>query len=162
MKKNTKIILIVVAVLLVVLFGLLIFRKKANINNTQTISDQNQVVNDVATTTSSTVATTTLPVTKKITVPKKAETYTELVNKYVGYRFQFYNNCTQVVPYTFIIKKGEKFMIDNREDKKHVFTFANQKYTVNPYGYVIITTTVAGKLNVLCDGATRSTVTVSP
>ena len=98
--------------------------------------------------------------TPKTTVKALGLSYAELVKKYEGYRFQFSNGCSQVSPSSFVIKTGYTFMIDNREDKAHVFTFDKVKYSVKPYGYAVVTAKSLGDQSVLCDGIQRSIVIV--
>jgi hypothetical protein len=112
------------------------------------------------------IATSTPATVKKYTAPKTIAkepvlTYMELIRKFEGYRIQFSNNCTQVSPTTFVIKSGGQFMIDNREDKNHTFTYDKKNYSVKPYGYAIVTTATAGRLKVSCDGVEKATITVA-
>lgn len=111
--------------------------------------------------TSVSTSTTTAPkLTPKKPAAVKPLGYGELVKKYEGYRFQFSVNCSQVTPSSFVLKKGEKFMIDNRDDKKHTFGFGGQKFSVGAFGYVIVTAQLAGDQYVLCDGVQRARVNV--
>ncbi len=108
----------------------------------------------------STTSTIPQPTTKK-TILKPALNYGELIKKFNGYRFQFSNNCSQISPFALVIKSGSQFMIDNREDKNHVFTFSQQKYYVKPFSYAIVTTKNTGEQHIFCDGIQRATVNVA-
>jgi hypothetical protein len=173
MAKNTKIALIIGGIALILLiWGIL---AKSNKNNISTFTPTSTTENTLAATstpensTTTITATSTLPATttKKVIKPKTviktpAPSYSDIVKKYAGYRFQFSGNCSYVTPVSFVIKKGYKFMADNRENKKHTFTFGSQKYTVAPYGYAIFTATTVGKQMILCDGIQRGSVNVAP
>ena len=165
MQKNTKVILLGGAILLV-----LILLVKSNWSPADQ-SDNIKPLSTVPTSpTTDSITTPTTPTTqpntptKTIVAPKTTTpvmNYTDLVNKYIGYRFQFANNCSTASPSAFVIKSGSKFMIDNRENIAHTFTFDKQKYAVKPYGYVIITTRTAGTQAVFCDGVQRVMVNVA-
>ncbi len=104
--------------------------------------------------------TTAKKTTPKTTVKALVLSYTELVKKYEGYRFQFSNDCSQVSPNSFVIKTGYTFMLDNRENKEHIFTFDKVKYSVKPYGYAVVTAKSLGNQSVMCDGVQRAIVNV--
>lgn len=150
MKKNHKIILILAAFVLVV-FGVACL----------IVNYKNAKFSPAAVTTSTSEKTAPAKKTTGAkTAPEKTLSYGELVKKYEGYRFQFSLNCTQVTPSSFVIKKGQKFMIDNRDDKKHVFSFGGQKYSLGAYGYAVVSTQLTGEQSVLCDGIQKVTVNV--
>jgi hypothetical protein len=104
----------------------------------------------------------TVKTTPKTVTTKKPLTYSEVIKLYEGARFQFSGNCTQVTPASFVLKKGEKFMIDNLDTITHVFGVSGQKYTLKAHTYAIATATTAGNVPVLCDNVARATVKVSP
>lgn len=169
MNKKIKSLLIPGLVILGVLLlgGLFIFRGNKQVE----VSEQADVVvpdKEVETlsVTSTVTSTTSTPVIKRVIKPKtttanvKEAIYSEVMKKYDKYRFQFSSNCSEVFPKTFVIKKDLLFMIDNREDKPHVFSFGNQKYSVKPYGYVLINAQPVGNNFILCDGIQRASVTV--
>lgn len=169
MNKTTKIILEVIvcvlALVLIILLGKLSFALfdlyKIQNFHPPGLTEANTVGNPVAT--SSLPGTTVTPKTTPKTVkPKAPLTYTEAVQLYDGSRFQFSSNCTHVTPASFVLKKGEKFMIDNLDTKTHVFTVASQKFTVKAYHYVLVTAVTTGKIPVLCDNVGRATVNIYP
>jgi hypothetical protein len=88
--------------------------------------------------------------------------YADVVKQYGDYRFQFSNNCRGVSPNGLVMKKGKKFMLDNKDGKTHIFTVDKQKYTVKAYGYAIATASVLGKQFVLCDGIQTASLNVVP
>jgi len=165
MQKNTKVILLGGAILLVLILLVRSNRSPADQSDNKkpfSTVPTSPTTNSIATLTTPTAQPTTP--TKTVVAPKTTTpvmNYTDLVNKYIGYRFQFANNCSTASPSAFVIKSGSKFMIDNRENIAHTFTFDKQKYTVKPYGYVIITTRAAGSQAVFCDGVQRVTVNVA-
>lgn len=91
-----------------------------------------------------------------------ATSYADVVKQYGDYRFQFSSNCRVVSPNGLVMKKGKKFMLDNKDDKTHIFTVGAQKYTVKAYGYAIATASVLGKQYVLCDGIQTASLNVVP
>jgi len=165
MQKNTKVILLGGAILLV-----LILLVKSNWSPIDQSDNKNQPSTVPTSPTAKNITTPTTPTTqsttpaKTVVAPKTVTpvmNYADLVNKYTGYRFQFANNCSTASPSAFVIKSGSKFMIDNRENIAHTFTFDKQKYAVKPYGYAIITTRTAGSQAVFCDGVQRVMVNVA-
>lgn len=166
MKKNTQIILIGVAIILVVILISKLARfssddQKDNNYKDQSKTPPNAIILDEETT------TTKIPTTSKTTPTAKPKpttpvlNYTEIKNKYNGYRFQFSNNCSSITPNSFVIKSGSKFMVDNQENKIHTFTFEKQIYIVKPYSYAIFTTKTSGTQSIFCDGVQRVFVTVA-
>lgn len=75
-----------------------------------------------------------------------------------GLRFQF-ANCSGY-PGTFTIKRGIKFMIDNRDNEAHIIGIGANKYRLGEYGYAIVQVQKAGDYNITCDGGGSARVVV--
>ena len=56
------------------------------------------------------------------------------------------------------MKKGTKFMIDNRDNRKHEFALGTKKYQLAAYDFAIITTQKIGTFAITCDGNARASV----
>jgi len=67
-----------------------------------------------------------------------------------GYRIQF--NLCQATPHQLVIKKGAKFMLDNRDDESRTIIVKSQTFHLGPYGYTIATAIDLGIYTVSCDG----------
>jgi hypothetical protein len=89
--------------------------------------------------------------------------YTEALKIYGvnGYRFQFSDNCLGI-PGRLTIKKGGKFMLDNRDDVAHTIKLGSQTFRLSKYGFAIATASQTGDLDILCDGVTRAELLVQP
>lgn len=101
------------------------------------------------------------------TVPKQPTapaptSYSEALSLYglTGYRIQFVN-CS-ASPGSLVVKRGQKFMIDNRDAKAHVIAVGSAKYSLSAYGYRIVSTAQTGTLNITCDGGGAGRLTVNP
>lgn len=94
------------------------------------------------------------------TVRVPTKNYTAAINLYgtSGARFQFIN-CSGN-PGTMTIKRGGKFMIDNRDDARHTITLAGQTYTLNAYDFATIQVQKAGDYNITCDGGGAARISV--
>ncbi len=164
MDKNTKILLGVVAVVIVLggLIWVVFSNNSAGWNSSNsTSSDYLKSIQSIPTSTAVNTTGGTGTSTPRVgDADKNIALYVEMVKKFPGVRFEFSKNCTLVTPTDFVIKKGNQFMIDNRDSKSHVFTFAGQKYTVSDYGYAIVSTPKVGIQSVFCDGVQRSKVNV--
>lgn len=90
----------------------------------------------------------------------KAFTYSQAVQQYddLGYRYQF-ANCSGL-PGTFTIKRGVKFMLDNRDSVRHVIGIGTNKYTVPAYGYAIISVNTPNAYYITCDGGGAAEIKV--
>ncbi len=135
-----------------------------------------EVLNETTTTIDS--ATTTITSTTKITTIKKNSsnsadktTSTSLsvtpdyikasnIYKTSGYYFQFLN-C-RGTPGVLTMKKGTKFMLDNRDDKTRKFVIFDRNYNIGAYNYTIVTADKIGKHYITCDGGGAAQVTVQP
>lgn len=78
-----------------------------------------------------------------------------------GYRFQFSDNCLGL-PGRLVIKKGSKFMLDNRDDVAHTIKFKSQTVRLSKYGFAIVTASETGDLDIMCDGVNRAELLVQP
>ncbi len=154
MTKNTKVILLIVVIVLVVILSIWFSKNNSTKKQSGLTTTSTVVSNEAATSTPSSTPAVSGSVGNKVL------SYAALVKKYEGYRLQFSNNCSQVSPNSFVIKKGLSFLIDNREDKEHIFSFSNQKYFVKSYGYIVVTTQAIGQHSILCDGVPRAMVNV--
>ncbi len=85
-----------------------------------------------------------------ITSPK---TYNQLVNEYAGRIVQFDASC-QIIPSAPTFKNGTTIMLDNRSDMVRIISIAGVKYTLDKYGYKVITLTspkLPKQLSINCD-----------
>jgi hypothetical protein len=78
-----------------------------------------------------------------------------------NYRFQFAANC-QPVPGSLTIKKGSRFMLDNRDSEPHTFKIGTQTVRLNKYAFAVVTARQTGDLNILCDNINRAKILVQP
>ena len=112
-----------------------------------------------------TPAKTTTAKPKTITPAPGAVTlpYAEALAKYGqnGYRFQFADNC-QIKPSSLVVKKGVRYMLDNRDDVAHRISVGSASYSLKAYGYAVPTASVAGAYNVYCDGRTVGKIHIEP
>ncbi len=162
MDKNTKILLGIVTVM-IVLGGLIwvVFSNNSGGLNSGDTSSSDYLKSIQPITTSAPGAATTTPGTPRVgDAEKNTPLYVDMVVKFGGNRLQFDNDCTSVSPTGFVVKVGKQFMIDNRDTKSHVFSFAGQTYKVSDLGYAVVTTTKVGNWPLLCDGAQRVKVNV--
>lgn len=168
MDKNTKILLGIVAVVIVLggLIWVVFSNNSAGLDSSNsTSSDYLKSIQPIPT---STTDTSNANVSAGIysSVPRVGDAeknitlYVDMVKKFSGNRFEFSNDCTLVSINAIVIKTGVKFMIDNRDKKPHVFSFAGQKYSVPDYGYAIVATPKIGIQPIYCDGVQRATVNV--
>lgn len=76
-----------------------------------------------------------------------------------GWRFQFVN-CGGS-PGVMSVKRGNKFMLDNRDNKTHKFKIGNSSYTLKAYEFAIVTAIKAGQHQITCDGGGSAVVYVN-
>jgi hypothetical protein len=92
----------------------------------------------------------------------KRLTYTEALSIYgaqgTGYHYQFVN-C-RGTPGQLTMKKGTKFLLDNRDNASHKFTIGSQTYSLGKYGFAVITARDLGTYNILCDGGGAASIFV--
>ncbi len=79
--------------------------------------------------------------------------YTTALNIYQnsGYYFQF-SSCLGN-PETLNIRSGEKFMIDNRDNKTHEIGIELKNYKLQAYDFAIISIEKNGTYSISCDGS---------
>ncbi|HYF05286.1 MAG TPA: hypothetical protein VEA59_03885 [Patescibacteria group bacterium] len=104
---------------------------------------------------------TTKPAPRKPVVVTKA-VYDSTITSYrdSGYIFQF-SEC-KLLPRkgTLQIKQGNKFAVQNVGKVAHVITVWNQKITLPPTGYVVLTASTLGQATVACQGGEKATFNV--
>lgn len=117
-------------------------------------------------------ATSTATTTKKTTVPVKTppaplsatQRYLDAIRIYknVGYYFQFVD-C-HGLPGSLTLKKGKKFMLDNRDNKsRKIAIVGGQSFTIGAYNFAIATApSKAGTHYITCDGGGAASILVQP
>lgn len=90
--------------------------------------------------------------TKTGKVPTSTLSYAAALKIYqnLGARIQF-ANCSGN-PGTMNIKKGTKFMIDNRDNESHKIGIGTKSYLLPGYNFAIVSVLKAGSYNITCDG----------
>lgn len=128
----------------------------------ETASGTATTLNTPTTTSTTTPKATTKTVPKTVTTPsiKAGESYSEALKTYANWRFQFVK-C-RATPGTFIIKKGQKFMLDNRDAQAHTIKVGSVSYKIASYGWKAVTASVAGNIPITCDGGGSAVVKVLP
>lgn len=164
--KQKKYIYIAVAgaVILIILF--LIFRNRGNTNEDQLdtgVPTEDTVTNSVTSTPSSTVpAKNPTPVKTSPTPLSATQKYLDAIRIYknTGYYFQFVD-C-HGLPGTLTMKKGKKFMLDNRDAKsRRIAISGGQSFKIPAYNFAIATApTKAGTHYITCDGGGAATIVV--
>ena len=93
---------------------------------------------------------------------QKSLTYTKALSLY-PYRIQF-SNCRGFVGTpgngTLAIKRGVKFMLDNRDNQSHRIAFVGHSIHLEPYGFAIVSATSTGTYPLTCDGGGSATLKV--
>jgi hypothetical protein len=96
----------------------------------------------------------TAPATSGSTTPAGTKnldlSYTEALNLFGGYRFQF-SDCSGT-PGTLNLTKGATFLLDNRDAVAHTIKVGTQSYSVGAYGYRIASASTKGANQITCDG----------
>lgn len=98
------------------------------------------------------------PAPARLTYDQALATYGSSGN---NYRFQFTANC-QSVPSSLTLKKGSKFMLDNRDAEAHTFKIGTQTIRLNKYAFAVVTARQTGDLNIICDSVNRAKLLVQP
>ena len=175
MEKQKVIVTIAVAVAAVSGISLLIFGRgpaAEQPKTTNSVSGETATSTTPTTATTSTAATTTAKTTttngtKKTTTKSTATATASATDKYIAatkayanLRFQFVN-C-KATPGSFTVKKGTKFMLDNRDNAKHKFAVGKTVYYLGPYGWTVATANVVGLNYITCDGGGSARITVQP
>lgn len=132
--------------------------------NTNAITPNTNAITPASITEKKAVTTPKPAVIQKTTsaAPSKpvSESYESALNKYrtSGGYFQL-ANCRST-PGTISIKRGVKFMIDNRDPVPHRIKVGDTAYQVAGYGFLIITPTTLGTNYLTCDGGGSGMVSV--
>lgn len=142
----------VVVVLALIVWGAVAYNKsKDTPNGSLTVNQENDYLSAPAGVNETPEEATTTPnsgtAAKRLTYSEAMQLYGS-VNHNV--RFQFIN-CSGT-PGWFTLKKGEKYMLDNRDNARHTIMVGGVKYTLGAYGFAIATATQVGTQNVTCDG----------
>lgn len=173
MEKQKVIVIIAVAVAAVSGVSLLIFGRgpaEKQPGTAATVNGEAATTSPAAatsTTTTSTTKTTTTNGTKK-TITKSTVTaaasatdkYIAATKAYTNLRFQFVN-C-KATPGSFTVKKGTKFMLDNRDNAAHKIAVGKTVYSLGAYGWTVATANVVGLTYITCDGGGSARITVQP
>ena len=151
---------IVAGVIVVVAVGAYaLSRKHQQPGSSQAPSNQQLTAAQIASTTPvSATPTTTPPANKSVSSNTKA--YDNAIEIYgtSGYRFQF-SQC-HGTPGKLAIKKGSKFMLDNRDSQAHTIVVKSQTFHVPALGFAIVTARDLGTYNIICDGGGAAQLTV--
>ncbi len=166
---SKKQIYIAIAVALFIVILYFVFRNKEGASENQPDSLTNMASeNSFTTSTSTTVPASTAP--KKTITPVKTtppplsatQKYLDAIRMYknVGYYFQFVD-C-HGLPGTLTLKKGKKFMLDNRDAKSHkIAIVGGQSFTIGAYNFAVATApSTAGTHYITCDGGGAASITV--
>lgn len=121
------------------------------------------VTTPVVVTTTVTAPVVQTPVVKKPTAPQPTQAvldYNATVKVYdaSGYRLQIVNCSAR--PGAMVVKRGMKFMIDNRDDATRTIAVGTQKYTLKPYGWTVTSVAKAGQYNITCNGGGAGSLNV--
>ncbi|OGH92103.1 MAG: hypothetical protein A2534_02775 [Candidatus Magasanikbacteria bacterium RIFOXYD2_FULL_39_9] len=166
---SKKQIYIAIAAALFIIVLYFVFRNKDGASENQTGNLPGMESQDsFATSTSSTSPATTAP--KKSITPTKTtqpplsatQRYLDAIRMYknVGYYFQFVD-C-HGLPGTITLKKGKKFMLDNRDPESHkIAIVGGQSFTIGAYNFAIATApSTAGTHYITCDGGGAAAIVV--
>lgn len=100
--------------------------------------------------------------TSKTPATPSADDYARALNVYrtTGAYYQLVN-C-RGTPGTLTMKKGTRFMIDNRDPAAHSITIGSQHFTIAAYGFTILTASGQGLRYLTCDGGGSAAIIVQP
>jgi hypothetical protein len=166
--KQKKYIYLAIAGVVILLVLYFVFRNKEKTSEDQLdvgVPTQD-ITSDSATSTASSTA-----VAKNVTPVKTSPTPLSATQKYLdairiyknpGYYFQFVD-C-HGLPGTLTMKKGKKFMLDNRDAKsRRIAISGGQSFKIGPYNFAIATApTQPGTHYITCDGGGAATIVVQP
>ncbi len=157
------------AVVFIVLVAVVLQKSDSDdANNASNTGEQSGLVNtstvDMAT---STPATSTIkkPVIKSAPAPLSAtQRYLDAIKIYktAGYYFQFVD-C-HGLPGSLTLKKGKKFMLDNRDNKtRKISIVGGQSFNITAYNFAIATApSTPGTHYITCDGGGAASILVQP
>ncbi len=158
MKEQYKNVLLGAAALIVVLAGYVAWHRLIttvapveSTKNTITTSTLDIKNNDIP----SPAVSSTEKMSDTVQPPKTAFTpknYGEALNYYrsLGAYFQLVK-CSST-PGMISLKKGVKFMVDNRDAVAHKIGLGKTIYTVRPYGYLVLVAPGTDSVPLTCDG----------
>ncbi len=110
-------------------------------------------------------AAETEPTPKATPPPAPRLTYDQALATYGSggnnYRFQISANC-QATPAALTLKKGQKFMLDNRDGDAHTIKIGSQTFRLNKYAFAVVTARQNGDLSIKCDNVDRAKILVQP
>jgi hypothetical protein len=80
------------------------------------------------------------------------QSYADALKQYgtSGFRYQFVN-C-RGTPGKLVVKRGQKFMMDNRDAKAHKFVVQGRSFSISGLGFAIVTASTVGTSKITCDG----------
>jgi hypothetical protein len=58
------------------------------------------------------------------------------------------------------IKKDTNFMLDNRDNKTHIFGIGKKTYTLNAYDFALVNVQKPGDYFITCDGGGAAKVSI--
>ncbi len=93
---------------------------------------------------------------KNTAVP--TQSYTAALNDNAGKRFQFVACAGN--PGVLSIKKGTNFMLDNRDNKTHIFGIGKNTYELKAYDFALVNVKTAGDYFITCDGGGAAKVSI--
>ena len=160
-----KIIYIVAGVVLLAVILYFAFGRKTE----NSANEQNK--NTTTTTGAVTSSQTVSPAVKKSSAPTKTEAPLSATQRYLdaikiykntGYYFQFVD-C-HGAPGSLVMKKGKKFMLDNRDDRtRKIAIVGGQSFQISAYNFAIATAPSALGLHyITCDGGGAASILVQP
>ena len=143
MAKNILFILVLFVIVIVLLWGWPGFLNKKTENNEQVSTTTEKTTSSG----SQTQSQTTSPTKKTQTqIVNQSLSYTQAMNTYAsGKRIQFDQNCL-TSPTNINLKKGTKIMLDNRSNQVRPIYLDGTKYTLEAYGFKIVTITTTASL----------------
>lgn len=110
------------------------------------------------------VAPSKVPARVKKPAPPVSERYQSAVAIYgergTGYRFQF-NECSGT-PGELTVKKGVRYMLDNRDNEEHTFRVGPNAVNIPAWDFAILTAETVGQWYITCDGGGAAVIKVQP
>lgn len=134
-KTNWKYVIIFAVVSIVFAFTTLMYL--ANISNYNSIGEPEKTADVTQEAKKST--------SKQVSIPSKVLSYNEAILQYKDRRIQFGPDCSASPSYA-TFKAGTKIMLDNRYDKVRPIYLDGQKYSIEAYGFRIVTLSTSAKL----------------
>lgn len=133
------------------------------------VNNQDQKI--ATTTVVSTSSKPAAPAVKKTSVPPKTQAPLSATQRYLdalriykntGYYFQFVD-C-HGAPGSLVLKKGKKFMLDNRDNQtRKIAVTGGQTFQVKAYDFAIATApSTLGLHYITCDGGGAASISVQP